>query len=48
MHVTVNATYHGYTVTGQLTGNGAGKYTGLLLNNGKVLSVLKSTVEVTK
>lgn len=46
MKFRVKAVYNGYEVTGHLTGNGAGKYTGLLLDNGTVLAVLKSTVEV--
>jgi hypothetical protein len=42
--IRVSADYEGRKVTGLLTGNGSGRYTGLLVN-GKVIAVLKSTVK---
>ena len=35
---------HGNEVFGELTGTGAGKYTGLLLKSGHTVAVIKSTV----
>ena len=44
----VYATHKGSTISGQLTGTGAGKYTGLLLKNGETVAVPKHTVRIVK
>ena len=49
-HLSIRVSAHGtegeLPVEGFLIGNGAGKYTGLVMDNGTVVAVIKSTVRI--